>query len=90
MDAFHYTMLLPPLIAAGLAPFVLRRDRAVGLSAFLGVAVMLTIPLEFVWFSAFVAYSIWLDPGRLDLWLLFAFLCSLGSLVAYWIWKERH
>lgn len=86
------TMLLPLLAAVLLALFAQRRELRDGSLAFLKVAavsaLIFTVELEFVYWAVFFAYSIWRQPGRLEMWLFFAFIGTIATFCARDLWKE--
>jgi hypothetical protein len=86
------TMFLPPLVAVLLALFAQRRELRDGPLAFLMVAavsaLIFTAELEFVYWAVFFGYSLWRQPGRLELWLFFAFIGTVAAFCARDLWKE--
>jgi hypothetical protein len=88
MDAFDYTILLPPAVAILLSIVAMVRnpvDRSAG--AFLSMSVMLTLLLGVVWLACFFSYGLRRDPSRMDLWILLALIAIPTWFAARAIWK---
>jgi hypothetical protein len=89
MDAFDYSMLLPPVVAVLLSALIaLRNPVNRNLKDFLGSSVMLTFLLGAVWLAGVFLFSLWREPKRVELWMASVLTGVAACFIARAVWRS--